>query len=366
VRCVAGRATTCWKVHRENDPGTPLVVKDSWQYPEREEEGELLEAAKSKGVVNVARYFHHQTVRVGGEDDEICTNVRKGLDITKATNYKPEKPMPPPSTSGRRASRGDANNSVAGQKRSASSTSMTLPPRKRTCPSPLIEPIANRVHRRVIVCDYGKAIYKASSQISLLAALEKCIDGYESLHTRGGMLHRDISPNNLMVNEDDENPSWPAFLIDLDFAIKEQRVESSGARGNTGTRPFMAIGVLLGEQHTFMHDLESFFWVLFWICIHYDGPGKAIGSAEFEYWNYENDEKLAGSKKGVINDDIDFLELMQRNFTPYYQSLIPYVDRLRRKVFPDRQRWRVPNIQLYDDMKQILQLAQNELKDIEE
>jgi len=367
VRCVAGRATTCWKVHRENDPGTPLVVKDSWQYPEREEEGELLKAAKKKGVVNVARYFHHQTVRVGGQDDEICKNVRKGLDIMQATNYKPEKPMPPPSTSGRRASQGDANNSVAGQKRSTSSTPMTLPPRKRTCPDPPTEPtIANRVHRRVIVCDYGKPIYKASSQISLLAAFEKCIDGYESLHTRGGMLQRDISPNNLMVNEDDENPSWPAFLIDLDFAIKEQRVESSGARGKTGTRVFMAIGVLLNEQHSFMHDLESFFWVLFWICIHYDGPGNSIGTTEYECWNYENDQKLAGSKKSVVDDDSDFLQLIQKHFTPYYQSLIPYVKILKRKVFPDRQRWKVPNLQLYDDMKQILQLAQNELKDIEE
>jgi hypothetical protein len=35
---------------------------------------------------------------------------------------------------------------------------------------------------------------------------------------------------------------------------------SSGARGKTGTRAFMAIGVLLDdEQHSFMHDLESFF-----------------------------------------------------------------------------------------------------------
>ena len=38
-----------------------------------------------------------------------------------------------------------------------------------------------------------------------------------------------------------------------------------------GTKVFMAIGALLGEPHSFMHDLESFFWVLFWICIHFDG-----------------------------------------------------------------------------------------------
>ena len=74
---------------------------------------------------------------------------------------------------------------------------------------------------RVIVSDYGKAIYKVSSRFRLLAAFEQCIDGYESLRIKAGMLQRDISLINLMVNEDDENPFWPAFLIDIDLAIKK-------------------------------------------------------------------------------------------------------------------------------------------------
>ncbi|CAI6098994.1 unnamed protein product [Clonostachys chloroleuca] len=84
------------------------------------------------------------------------------------------------------------------------------------------------------------------------------IEVHESLH-KAGFLHRDISINNLMINEDNDNPSWPSFLIDLDLAIKEQREGVSGAKGKSGTRAFMAIGVLLGEQHSFVHDLESFF-----------------------------------------------------------------------------------------------------------
>jgi tRNA A-37 threonylcarbamoyl transferase component Bud32 len=43
-------------------------------------------------------------------------------------------------------------------------------------------------------------------------------EGYESLH-KAGVLQCDISPRNLMINEDDNSPSWPAFLIDLDLAI---------------------------------------------------------------------------------------------------------------------------------------------------
>ena len=100
----------------------------------------------------------------------------------------------------------------------------------------------------------------------------------------------------------------------------------------------MAIGALLGEQHSFMHDLESFFWVLFWICIYYKGHSKDIGPTEFDSWNYESKSKLVRSKKGVIDDEDDFLTTAKENFTQYYGPLIPCVNRLRRKVFPNGKR----------------------------
>ncbi|KAH9875489.1 hypothetical protein J1614_004310 [Plenodomus biglobosus] len=363
VACVAGRATTCWTAHAEDDPGTPLVVKDSWQYPEREEEGELLHEATRKKVVNVARYYHHETVRVRDRDDDITTSVRKGLDITKATNYKAAMSTPLSSTTGPLVWR-RSSSSTAGMKRSSSSAGLLLLPSKRIYQNSLPQPmIMNRIHRRVIVRDYGKPIYKASSPTRLLAAFERCIEGYESLHTRGGMLQRDISLNNLLVNEDEENPSWPAFLIDLDMAIKEQREKSSGALGRTGTRAFMAIGVLLNdEQHSFMHDLESFFWVLLWICIHYDGPGQAIGSTMFEMWNYESSEQLADLKKGLISDETDFVKTIEAKFTDYYKPLTSHVNKLRKKVFPGGGRWRKPALHLYEDMKNVLRDAQREIE----
>lgn len=160
-----------------------------------------------------------------------------------------------------------ASGNLAERKRSSSCAGTSLPPSKRKCSSSPTKPvITNRVHRRIIVRDYGKLIYKASSPERLLAALEGCIKGYESLHPRAGLLQRDISPDNLILNKDAKTSTWPSFLIDLDLAVKEQREESSGAHGKTGTRTFMTIGVLLdGEQHSYMRNLESFFWVLFWI-----------------------------------------------------------------------------------------------------
>jgi hypothetical protein len=36
----------------------------------------------------MARYYHHETVYVGGKENNICNNIYKGLDIIKAINYK--------------------------------------------------------------------------------------------------------------------------------------------------------------------------------------------------------------------------------------------------------------------------------------
>ncbi|EXK78558.1 hypothetical protein FOQG_16775 [Fusarium oxysporum f. sp. raphani 54005] len=361
ARCIAGRATTCWKAHPERQPEMLLVIKDSWQYPERDEEGDLLLDATEKGVINVARYYHHETVKIRGVDDDIKSNTRRGLDIKSAANFRPPRPTPRNNIASG-VSREGRSRTSSNRKRSSSQTGAHLPSSKRSCsvsPTKAISTLPNRVHRRVIIRDYGMPIYKASSRSALLAAFERCIQGHESLY-KAGLLHRDISVNNLMINEDDDNPSWSSFLIDLDLAIKESREVVSGAKGKTGTRAFMAIGALLGEQHSFMHDLESFFWVLFWICIHYDGQGKDTRPTEFESWNYESDNKLVRSKVGTIGDESIFLKIAEETFSKYYQPLILWVNRLRRKVFPNGERWKRSEMELYSSMKEILRDARKD------
>ncbi|KAM0794029.1 hypothetical protein BDR22DRAFT_49474 [Usnea florida] len=76
---IVGRATTCWKAYRDTDKGKELLmVKDSWQYEERREEGLLIQEATNQGVRNVARYYHQETVYVGGKIDDTRGNVRGG------------------------------------------------------------------------------------------------------------------------------------------------------------------------------------------------------------------------------------------------------------------------------------------------
>ena len=55
----------------------------------------------------------------------------------------------------------------------------------------------------------------------------------------------------------------------------------------------MAIRAFLDDEiHSFMHSLESFFWVLFWICIHYGEPNKGRTVLQSEKWNYSDTEEL--------------------------------------------------------------------------
>ncbi|UKZ74422.1 hypothetical protein TrVFT333_002090 [Trichoderma virens FT-333] len=488
ARCVAGRATTCWKAHREDDPETALVIKDSWQYPERDEEGEIIQEATERGAINVSRYYYHETVRIRGVDDDIRSCVRNGLDVTAATEETAATEDVTPTEDAavteatpttddtstttvvaRRASTGatdatatvDATSAVdsaattvivrrastlstmvdmaatddtaattvivrrasitststastiaatasnrrrrstaqrgkrtprvqqlrqseskssksnnssdnsgssdsigssgrAGSKRGSSEVNEAdVRPAKRhrsgssnANGSDLEKKPPNRVHRRIIVQDYGRPIYKASSPAALVAALESCIRGHESLR-KAGFLHRDVSVNNVLIDEDGP-PSRKGFLIDLDLAIRESREKASGAKGKTGTRAFMAIGLLFGEEHCFMHDLESFFWVLFWVCVNYDGPDKSVKNNPFDSWNYTKDYELAGSKLGVITDSTVFCKRAKETFTAFYEPLIPLMDKLREVVFPGGVRWKRADEGLYSSMREIL------------
>src|SRR6266513_2033145 len=87
---------------------------------------------------------------VGNQDDDIQSNVRKSLEISQARKIEFSTSKDTPSTSG--------------QKRSSRDTDFLEPSSKRIRTT---FPAQNRVHRRVIVRDYGKSIYKASSRAAL-------------------------------------------------------------------------------------------------------------------------------------------------------------------------------------------------------
>ena len=158
------------------------------------------------------------------------------------------------------------------------------------------------------------------------------------------------------------------FLIDFDLAVKIDRQESSGAHTRTGTKVFMSIDALLGFRHTFMDDLESFFWVLFWICVHYEGPdeqGKVRRRpkiSQYERWNYDEPSVLAELKMGKVQS----FEKRSPQYTEYCEPLIPCLEKLRTAIFSNvslkkDERYLPEDEQLYSRMKSILQKARDDI-----
>lgn len=155
--------------------------------------------------------------------------------------------------------------------------SLTSSARKRVkALTPYCRPF-DRIHTRVLTRK-GRSITDFTSIHELLGAFHGAIQGHRSLH-ENGILHRDVSINNIMITFPDQHrpDGLTGFLTDLDMAIETSETEPSGAPNRTGTMEFMAIGTLKGQVHTFRHDLESFYYVFLWICVHYQRSieGKA-------------------------------------------------------------------------------------------
>ncbi|QRW09654.1 RNA-directed RNA polymerase L [Ceratobasidium sp. AG-Ba] len=99
-------------------------------------------------------------------------------------------------------------------------------------------------------------------------------------------------------------------LYDLEFMVKENRPDNE-ARGmeRTGTPAFISAQLLLATdqkpvRHTYLHDLESIFWVLVWmIATHVESGQKRSSEAErlVNKLCRRDDETLGEFKRGFIS-----------------------------------------------------------------
>ena len=106
---------------------------------------------------------------------------------------------------------------------------------------------------------------------------------------KGGVLHRDVSPGNMMYYRTKDG-TLMGVMNDYDLS---SLATSVGPEGNerTGTVPFMALDLLTPEgqrgevKHLYRHDLESFIWVLVWVSLRYrDGLLLEPPSRPLDVW----------------------------------------------------------------------------------
>ncbi|CCU74485.1 serine/threonine protein kinase domain protein [Blumeria hordei DH14] len=173
----------------------------------------------------------------------------------------------------------------------------------------------------VAITPYGRSLHKVESSLELVTVLRDAIKAHWSLGTKAKILHRDISANNIIMTGSEAHKNWNGYFIDVDLAVLLTDGKAQDKRqAMTGTMEFMALEILSGScettgavvEHSYRHDLESFFYVFLWQCL----------SCGLEDGKEPNTEYLKKWYTGTAKEIFDFkkTEIESSHFT---QQLLP-------------------------------------------
>ncbi|KAJ2914983.1 hypothetical protein MD484_g5411, partial [Candolleomyces efflorescens] len=142
----------------------------------------------------------------------------------------------------------------------------------------------NRIETRIVMKYYAHSIVQFKSARQLLCALRDAIAGHRNLVKRG-TLHRDVSPQNVLLGNPGAEPGERGILIDFDVAT---RCDETGFHPpvdwRVGIPLFQSTQLLYSADpeepqteiaHDHVDDLESFFYILTYIIYTYDSHGTA-------------------------------------------------------------------------------------------
>jgi len=155
---------------------------------------------------------------------------------------------------------------------------------------------------------------------------------------KGMILHRDVSENNIIITDPKGADGFKGMLIDEDLA-KEIGSGRSGARHQTGTMEFMAIQVLQRVDHTYRHDLESFFYVLLWMCARRAWERELLCSAVdrpkesmLSEWYTGNFKQIARRKEYAMS--VNGFEELLNELPAAFDHVKPLCKEIRGILFP--------------------------------
>ncbi|KAK0724033.1 serine/threonine-protein kinase Sgk2 [Apiosordaria backusii] len=338
------RGTTCYKTQNG------YVAKFAWASDKRKLEVELLKLAQEREVEGVATIVGHRRITSIAE-------LRKGLQFSAAHRFRSEDvhfrdlPLATASmnTSSKRKLLSDhASDDTSGSKRRRSNsqksklvTELDDPQlTSKTTPSlytPGDDLWENRIYSCLVISPAGRVISEFVTIKELLEAERDAIKAHRSLYIKGKILHHDISSNNIIITKPETAGGFNGMLIDLDLA-KVRDSGPSGARHQTGTMQFMAVEVLRKTDHTYRHDLESFFYVLLWMCARqswsngFGGVQRPPKESFYRNWEVGSFQDIALSKAGHMS--VDGLEVIMGEFPQALDIVKPLCFKVRDILFP--------------------------------
>ncbi|KAJ6542223.1 hypothetical protein DFH09DRAFT_47189 [Mycena vulgaris] len=117
---------------------------------------------------------------------------------------------------------------------------------------------------RITVQEELLQIEELASSADFAKAMRDILKCYKWLYEQPGIMHRDISLSNLMYRLKDGQIF--GVLNDFDLSVVLNATPQSTSKQRTGTKPYMAIDLLVPEPptHLYRHDLESLFYAITW------------------------------------------------------------------------------------------------------
>ncbi|KFY98843.1 hypothetical protein V500_01539 [Pseudogymnoascus sp. VKM F-4518 (FW-2643)] len=299
---LVGTGTACYRARMPDSDQWDYVLKFKWRWARDRPEDKLLKLASEKCVWSAVFLDYYNEV-------ESTSNLRRSM---RWGSY-------------RKFAGIDRSN---GQRQEASSSGDGL--------AEYTEETGDFFQNRILACivtsPVGRPLHTFHSLLEFLQVFRDAIKCHKSLYYDAEILHQDISPGNIIIldSQDEEKPK--GILIDLDSAIQLAEI-SETEPGITGTRPFIAIGVLKKECHTYRHDLESFLYVFLWTIItnHTEDPPE---TSKLRQWSNGGWEELAVRKSLDMRQD-SFQSILGE-FTVEFESLKPLAKSLRQILFPMR------------------------------
>ncbi|KAI0924833.1 hypothetical protein AcW2_010357 [Taiwanofungus camphoratus] len=392
---IRGRATRVWKAWHEKDMGLPesereiYIVKDTWRDDRRDLEGKLY--AEIGDCEGVAKLHSYCAVMVDEQLDTTRNLIRRDLApegtpiaIDARQKQVPRYPIHSPGEEWHSVTYYIDQDYVPRESLPEGIQLKDVQPRGKT-------------HSRLVMKTYGRPIKFAKSLLEMVGAFKDAIVGHRNSFQRN-VLHRDISIGNILIASK-PIPGYRGILIDYENAI----ILNSGREPLlddplSGTRPFISPEILgksplwayskregnlkrpktmpqLQPKHDFIHDLESFFWVLVWLCMSRSGPARR--REELITPNFKDDEfcktfkqlfegsddVLVLMKSLVLKHGGDFDSVVIVHVTDWCEPLLPLLEKfydILAKAYADEKR--NFDVEIYEAVINAFQTMEDELE----
>lgn len=228
--------------------------------------------------------------------------------------------------------------------------------------------LPDRVALRLVYNDVGQPLSHLTSPRHLFEVLLAVLEDHRRLYEDAGILNYEISMDNIMAttaengltrgryrHHDHEsgliNQHQPAgflsdFIYDSDY-VMHMTERLLGTKHRTGTPLFASVARLRNKAHSYRSDLESFFYVMCYVCTRYPEEEERTLTDElrrnYKSWHYQDKfggapltfwatypERMVGYiKAGTLMCCDQLRRHVLDRLTPTYSVVAPLLEALR-------------------------------------